>query len=491
MKRTLPWIVGGWLLCAVLSAAAQRADGQGTPAWELMRIETFSHAPNAEAPKDAVDSPPKFLYLRIQLRPGVAQPNLHQFRVTDRDGKKEVGEVYGWYEKDSLLVFESKSDWRDLRGLYLDGLAHREPLFAQVPPPDQGPKEPPKDGKKAPPSTRKKTPPSRSGGPGTRSGSGGGGGGSGAGGGSGSGGGAAPSGIRTIVGGGLTDVLPWNGVALYLSCGEEGGTGTIYQVDEAGLFLGAVPIPHVATGLAFHPARKLVAVMPRDGGRLVGIGERGKYDVILWKDPLLIHPVDVAAKSDIIVVADDFRHLLASTGISGEPSQERHRFDLRSLERPSMSVAVSLDGHVLYGSSKEPGIYRYPLVNLAAGRRPLLQNPGGVAADTATRQWAATQGPDEIVLFDGEKELSRMRLPQGASFYTNGTAASLGMLSFGPASSVVVAAQAVADPAGEVWFYRYETKDDGVRKLFSWKRERLWDFVVGPRMVWPRDTMPR
>ena len=149
-----------------------------------------------------------------------------------------------------------------------------------------------------------------------------------------------------------------------------------------------------------------------------------------------------------------------------------------------MSVAATPDGHVLYGSGKESGVYRFPPASLAADRAPLLLKPGGVAADTASLKWAATQGPNEIVVFAGEELTKTVRLPPDATLYADG------LLSFGPQSSVVVAAQSAGGAPGEVWFYRYQTRGDGFSKLFSWTVERLADFVVGPRMPWPKDIPP-
>ena len=52
--------------------------------------------------------------------------DLDKFRIVDASGK-EVGEYWGNDPKKGL-IFESKSRWDSLNGLYLDGFGHREPL---------------------------------------------------------------------------------------------------------------------------------------------------------------------------------------------------------------------------------------------------------------------------------------------------------------------------------------------------------------------------
>ena len=46
------------------------------------------------------------------------------------------------------------------------------------------------------------------------------------------------------------------------------------------------------------------------------------------------------------------------------------------------------------------------------------------------------------------------------------------------------------NPEGEVWLTEYETDKakNGVRNLFPWSKERMVDFVVGPRMFWDRHS---
>jgi hypothetical protein len=269
-------------------------------------------------------------------------------------------------------------------------------------------------------------------------------------------------------------------LVLYVSCGEDAGPGRVYQVDENGRVLGIVNLPYTATGLALHGDHGLVACMPRDGGHLVEIDDTGKVTSILSKDPILVHPVDVGigANSDTIVVADNFSHVLAATNTGGVKAKVYQNLGYDKWLHPDMSVAVTRDKHVVFGTNGRPGIYRFSGDDNALSRGPILPKPGGVAADTATQKWAATQSPNLIYVFDGEEQVKKLRLPPNKGIYRNG------LLSFGLAESVVVAARPSDDLEGDVWLIEYQTQNDDVRSLFPWKYERMVDFVVGPRMPW-------
>jgi hypothetical protein len=279
-------------------------------------------------------------------------------------------------------------------------------------------------------------------------------------------------------------------IVLYVSCGEDTSTGKVYQVDDNGRVLGIVNLPFTATGLALHRQHGLIVSMPRDGGRLARIDESGKVEPVIEKDKTVVHPVDVAlaAESDTIVVADDISHILAATSVGGIKPQLYQRFDYDKFERPQMSVAVTKDKHVLYGTNSESGkkgIFRYAGDDHTASRGPLLPGPGGVAADISSLKWAATQSPNQVCVFEGEELVKKLQLPPNKRHYRNG------LLSFAPAGTVVVAARPADEEIGEVWLLMYDTKTDQMRSLFPWKYERMVDFVVGPRMYWERHEPPK
>ena len=58
------------------------------------------------------------------------------------------------------------------------------------------------------------------------------------------------------------------------------------------------------------------------------------------------------------------------------------------------------------------------------------------------------------------------------------------MLSFCPPNALVAAFRPQATPAGPVSFMHYDLDRDAPGDLFTWDKDVLLDFVVGPRMPW-------
>jgi hypothetical protein len=272
-------------------------------------------------------------------------------------------------------------------------------------------------------------------------------------------------------------------MVLYISCGEEGGPGRVYQVDENGRVLGIVNLPYLATGIALHRENGLVLALPRDGGKIMRIDDSGKLSTILEKDKEIVHPVDVAiaGKSDSVIIGDNISRLFGATTALGGTPRIYHRIEGQKWATPDMSLAVTLDKHVIYGTDAPEGIYRFAGDEQSFKNPPMLPSNGGVAADTATLKWAAAQPPNQVYVFEGEELVKKLRLPPGKSVYRHG------LLSFAPASSVVVAARPSDEEQGQVWLIQYSTEKDEVRNLFPWDKERMVDFVVGPRMFWDRN----
>jgi len=156
--------------------------------------------------------------------------------------------------------------------------------------------------------------------------------------------------------------------------------------------------------------------------------------------------------------------------------------DFRSYTRVQFSPSEGVN--VLVGSNGPPGIFRFAGDEHSAKQDPILPGRGGVAADTATLRWAATQNPDQVYVFEGEELTNKFQLPANKSIYRNG------LLSFAPAGAVGVVARDSDKSEDDTWLIQYE-KEEGkstpaIRNLFKWNRGRMLDFVVGPRMYWER-----
>ncbi len=271
---------------------------------------------------------------------------------------------------------------------------------------------------------------------------------------------------------------------LYIAAGEEDEAGKVYQVDENGRVLGWVNLPFAPSSIALHREKGLVVSLPRDGGRVMYIDDTGKVSTLLEKDKKVVHPVDVAVggNSDTIVVADNIADALMATSTGGITPKEYRRFEGQKWRAQDMSVAVTRDGHVIFGTDGDRGVYRFSGNPSESDGNPILPEPGGVAADPKSLQWAATQGRNEVHVFEGEEPMKTLRLPSGKSHYRNG------LLSFSPAGSLCVAVRDSQETGGEPWLLMYNIEEDKIRSLFPWQKETMNGFVVGPRMLWERNS---
>lgn len=270
---------------------------------------------------------------------------------------------------------------------------------------------------------------------------------------------------------------------LYVATGEEGGPGKVYQVNEHGRILGWVNLPHTPSSIALHRENGLVVSLPRDGGKIVKIDDTGKAETILEKDKNLVHPVDVAigGDTDVVVIADNLSDVISATSYGGQTPKEYRRFEDQQWTAQTMSVAVTKDGHVIYGTDGGKGIYRFS-GNDPDTVEPILPEAGGVAADPKTLRWAATQSPNQVYVFEGEEHQQTLRLPPGKSLYKQG------LLSFGPEETVVVAGRDSDSLDNEPWLFMIDPECGETRSLFPWTKEKMTDFVVGPRMFWERNS---
>jgi hypothetical protein len=279
---------------------------------------------------------------------------------------------------------------------------------------------------------------------------------------------------------GKKDMLPE--LVLYITAGTETSPGIVYQCDDKGRVLGKVSLPYTGTGIALHRGDGLVLAVPRDGGKIMQIDDTGKLSTLLEKDPSLPHPVDVglAGQSDSIVVADNIANQLAATSVGGTKAKVYQHFDGQQYTSQGMSVAVTNDKHVMFSSDAVPGVFRFSGDESPSSKKPVLPTSGGVAADPKSLRWAAGQEPNTVLVYEGEEQIKKLRLPPGKSLYRNG------LLSFSPAGSLVVAVRDEDKQVGQVWFLCYDLDKDEVRTMFPWKFEEMQDFTAGPRMFWDR-----
>jgi hypothetical protein len=298
-------------------------------------------------------------------------------------------------------------------------------------------------------------------------------------------GGGGGGGIARLLGIGDYEIPPpveRTDLILYLSCGEETGPGKVYQVDEHGRVLGVVPLPYTATGITLHRQKALVLAVPRDGGHILRIDSNGKLSSILDRDKNLIHPVDVSVPggSDSVLVADNITKLLAAVPVAGGEPKVFRSLAGQKWTTPEMSVAVTPDGHVIYGTNGDKGVYRF--ADVESPLRPLLPDGGGVATDVFSSKWAAAQRPNFVYVYDGEQLCKKLRMPPNHSVYRQG------LISFGPAGTLVVASRSSDRPDGPASFLRFGVQADDMHSMFVWDREPVVDFVVGPRMYWGRES---
>ena len=152
----LPFWGGLWILLASLVGATDRLsatpekpqsgdqaarpsnEAKDSAPWHIAKVvksdgpRAADAADDKEAKRPAPAEPrhQKYLQVCVDFRADANERGKHKFRIVDEHGD-EVGELWGWNKSKSLVVFEG--DWFDLRGLYLDGNGHREPLLPTLP----------------------------------------------------------------------------------------------------------------------------------------------------------------------------------------------------------------------------------------------------------------------------------------------------------------------------------------------------------------------
>lgn len=272
----------------------------------------------------------------------------------------------------------------------------------------------------------------------------------------------------------FTSVGTCDELAIYLGVGEVVGPGKIVQVDQDGRVLAAVDLPNTPYGLAMAEDR-LVAAIPR-GKRVVSVSRTGKLNANAEHSEIP-HPLSVAIapeSGDIIVAdngsdivgklkaADDYRPEVV-VRIPGSPSSAQN-----------MSVAATVDGYMILGSSSPAGVFRLGLEGKGRLGNPVLPRDGSVAASPDTKLWAACQ-PDHVQVFYGEEKIVRLGFRKGQTPYRSG------LLAIGPERLILAA---VRTSVG-VEIVEADIAQNSFRTLFRWQGERLVCLAVGTRLPWP------
>ena len=115
---------------AICAAAPPDGPANDSAPWHVLKASRLSNVHDAAAA--AADlTPQKYLHVEVRFRSPAESQKKHNFRVVNQRGD-EVGELWGWNDARSLVIFEGS--WGSLAGLYLDGNGHRKPLVAAAAP---------------------------------------------------------------------------------------------------------------------------------------------------------------------------------------------------------------------------------------------------------------------------------------------------------------------------------------------------------------------
>ena len=115
----------------LLAASVSRADEPGTLAtdsspWHVSKVTKLNSPRPGVAAADQTNAQ-KYLHIEVKFNVSPDAQKKHKFRIVNERGD-EVGDLWGWNDGRSLVIFEG--NWATLSGLYLDGIGHREPLFS-------------------------------------------------------------------------------------------------------------------------------------------------------------------------------------------------------------------------------------------------------------------------------------------------------------------------------------------------------------------------
>jgi hypothetical protein len=174
-----------------------------------------------------------------------------------------------------------------------------------------------------------------------------------------------------------------------------------------------------------------------------------------------------------LVVADNEANLLSL--VSAE-TPSKHTVIAKISEakgfRQRTSLAITGDDHLIYSGTSLEGVYRIGLDANSDLGKPVLKSYARIAADLKSNWWVAAMG-EELVVFDGRKEIARLRYPTDRTAWFD-------LVAFAPERSVVIALH--TGVAFDV--FHVNLKDGTFYQLFSLDLERVKSLTVAPKMNW-------
>jgi len=110
MRSGIALATGVVLLMAAYSAVAQQPvvtpkKSVDSAPWHVAKVAKLSRARGGTETSASVATPQKYLSIQVDFKVPSKQQKKHKFRVTNRKGE-EVGELWGWNDGRSLVIFE-------------------------------------------------------------------------------------------------------------------------------------------------------------------------------------------------------------------------------------------------------------------------------------------------------------------------------------------------------------------------------------------------
>jgi DNA-binding beta-propeller fold protein YncE len=263
-------------------------------------------------------------------------------------------------------------------------------------------------------------------------------------------------------------------LVIYLGCGQVLGAGKVVQLDTAGKVLGTVKLDQTPYGLA-APKEGLLAALP-SGQKVVKIDSKGKLSTLLDDPALVPAPIALAVnpKNGDVLVADNRSDVLVLLP-AGEVKKRRTILKIQGHEQhlQNMSVGLTTDGYVVFGSSGPQGVFRFKAEDNPALDTQLLLGDAGVAADPTTKRWVAAL-KQKLVIFEEEREVQSLDYPNGTSKWHDA-------LAFGTDGSLVMALH-----TGNGYdVVQVDLNQGTFQPLFTWTGERVVCLAVAKKMAWP------